>query len=128
MKVFLQSTKTYLTAFLPSMLWALLIFFLSNREILPGFSISLLDFLFKKLAHIFVYAILYLLLFQGLIKIKIKESKPKLYLLPLFICFLYALSDEFHQSLVAGRTANLRDVAYDMLGSSIIMLNKLDYI
>ena len=43
-----------------------------------------------------------------------------------FIGFLYALSDEFHQSFVPGRTSELGDIIADWIGViSAIMLYRL---
>lgn len=115
----------YLQAFFPALLWAGLIFVLSNQEVLPGFEVSLFDFLFKKLAHMFVYAVLFYLFDQAFNKIKIKKTN---YLAALFITMLYSLTDEYHQSFIPGRTATLRDIGYDFLGILIIILKKFNYI
>lgn len=115
----------YFRAYLPSLLWASLIFVLSNQQKLPGFDLSLVDFIFKKSAHIFVYAVLYYMLF--LAYLKTNPSQPlnkKHYLIPLIIGIIYALSDELHQSTVKGRYPNVRDVAYDFLGMMSILLHQ----
>ncbi len=121
--------KTALNYF-PAVIWAIVIYLLSAQQVLPGFSISIADFLFKKMAHISVYAVLYFLLFKATKNsFNFKEKHSYLFwLLPLIFCFSYALSDEFHQSLVAGRQATLRDVGYDVFGASLVMLKKLRYI
>ncbi|NMA29843.1 MAG: VanZ family protein [Candidatus Pacebacteria bacterium] len=100
-----------------------MIFILSNQERLPSFNISLLDFLFKKLAHIFVYAILYYLLFLAYLKTNpSKQVGKKHHLWPLLIALIYALGDEFHQSFVKGRYAATHDIAYDFLGMMSVLL------
>lgn len=115
----------YFRAYLPSILWASLIFFLSNQQTLPGFDLSLLDFLFKKSAHIFVYAVLYYLLFWAYLKTNPSQTlNKKHYVIPLIIGLIYALSDELHQSTVNGRHPKLRDVAYDFLGMMSILLHQ----
>lgn len=116
--------------YLPSIIWATIIFLLSSQQVLPSFDMSIADFLFKKMAHISVYAVLYFLLFRATKNsFDFKNKYLHLYwLLPLVFCLLYALSDEFHQSLVPGRQATLRDIGYDMLGASLVMLKKLRYI
>ena len=117
--------KLYLSAYLPSVAWAGIIFFFSNQSVLPGFEVSILDFIFKKGAHMFVYAVLYYLLFRAY---KITHPDTKIshahYLWPLFLGLLYAISDELHQSTVAGRYATARDVGYDVLGMSSILLHQ----
>ncbi len=120
--------KQAIIAYLPPILWAILIFIFSAQSLLPGFEESAYDFIFKKLAHISVYLVLYLLVLQAVIT-TITEKQPKMrLLLPIFICLLYAASDEFHQSLVPGRYATLRDIGYDGLGISIAFLKKYEYI
>lgn len=118
-----QTFLLYLKAYLPSILWGSLIFIMSDQEQLPGFSISLLDFLLKKLAHMFVYAILYYFLFHAYLSThKTQQVTKKHYLIPLLIALIFAISDEVHQSFVAGRYANTRDIAYDFLGMMSILL------
>jgi hypothetical protein len=100
----------WLNAFLPPVLWAGLIFFFSSQEYLPGLSFSGLDFFFKKLAHIFVYAVLYFLLVRGTDLVLTSKADLRFrILLPIGLLVLYAISDELHQSLVPNRYATLRD-------------------
>jgi VanZ family protein len=121
-----SKTLISIKAFTPAILWALVIFIFSEQEMLPSLTLSALDFVFKKTAHIFVYAVLYFLLLKGFQKIG--YSLQKIWLKVLIICFLYAVSDELHQGTVAGRTATARDVGYDMLGASLIFLRQFGYI
>ncbi len=118
-----QTFLLYLKAYLPSILWGGLIFIMSDQEQLPGFTISLLDFLLKKCAHMFVYAVLYYFLFHAYSSThQTQQLTKKHYLIPLFIALIYAVSDEVHQSFVAGRYASTRDIAYDFLGMVSILL------
>ncbi len=122
MKQFVVQLKKWGNAYLPPVLWGVLIFILSSQQTLPGFDESLWDFVFKKLAHITVYAVLYLLLFRA-VQLTINTQKNFRYLtIPLAICLVYAVTDEFHQSLVPGRYPTFRDVGYDMLGASVALL------
>ncbi|MBP9820439.1 hypothetical protein KBC79_06935, partial [Candidatus Woesebacteria bacterium] len=61
-KTYLTSTIQCFSAYLPAFVWAATIFILSSQSQLPGFTIIGYDYMFKKLAHISVYAVLYLLL------------------------------------------------------------------
>lgn len=82
----------------------------------------------KKIAHISVYFVLYLLVSQAVLA-TISEKRAKTILfLPILVCLVYALSDEFHQSLVPGRYATLRDIGYDSLGIGTAFLKKYGYI
>lgn len=124
----LSTIKNYFFAYLSPVLWAIFIFFLSSRQNLPSFSVSIYDFVFKKGAHMFVYAVLYFLLFAAYRKTHQQKTTPKSYLVPVIISFLYALSDEFHQSLTPGRHPTLRDTGYDMLGVATVLLYQLKLI
>ncbi len=121
--------KNYVFAYLPPSLWALVIFFLSNQEVLPGFTVSIYDFIFKKAAHMFVYAILYLLLFRAyLVTQSSHANSKKQYLIPIALGLVYAITDELHQSLVPGRHASPRDLLYDSLGMTTVLLHQLKLI
>lgn len=119
----------WINAFSPPILWATFIFLLSSQQALPGFTVSALDFFFKKFAHMFVYAILYILLSRGVDLVTNKKTDPRIRLfVPIFLVLCYAISDEIHQSFVPNRYATLRDVGYDILGSSLVILKKYKYI
>lgn len=120
--------KDFFLAYLPPTLWATLIYFLSAQEVLPGFTVSTYDFIFKKSAHMFVYAVLYILLFRAQMKISGEAINQKSYLIPIFLSLAYALFDELHQGTVSGRHPALRDIGYDMLGVSTVLLYQLKFI
>lgn len=111
-----HSLSFWLNAVLPPLLWAGVIFLFSSRSSLPSASYSPLDFVFKKMAHIFVFAVLFFLTHRSFALTSPKYSLKKHWFVPVFICFLYALSDELHQHFVPNRYATLRDVGYDMIG------------
>lgn len=71
----------------------------------------------KKSAHMFVYAVLYYLVVKAFGKVTYKTL-----LLSFVICVVYAMSDEYHQSFVPGRTAKVTDIGFDSLGMSIAYL------
>ena len=119
---------TLITAYLPSFLWALIIFIFSSQSVLPGFEQSIYDFFLKKSAHIFVYLILYLLIFKAVSQTVAEKHKKIILILPILICFGYSVSDELHQSFVPGRFGTFRDIGFDMLGVTIAFLKKYDYI
>ena len=81
---------------------------------LPNFDAA--DFIIKKSAHMLGYALLalsYLRAFDG------KIDKWKLVWL---LAILYAASDEFHQSFVAGRGSTVMDVGIDAIGAGLGLL------
>jgi len=98
----------------------MVIFLLSSQPVLPGPNIIWMDFFFKKLAHMFVYAVLYFLIFRAL---NYKKSDPN-FLLPLLFTIMYAATDELHQFFVPGRTATVRDLGFDLYGAFLAVLKK----
>lgn len=119
--------KSYLSAYLPILLWSGFIFFLSNQQTLPGPDLYAWDFVFKKSAHVFVYFVLMLLVQRAILKLHI-ENVVKASVFALVFSVLYAMTDEFHQSFVPGRSGTLRDLLYDMLGIGIAWLQIHKYV
>ena len=76
----------------------------------------------RKLAHYSLYFILGILSFLVIVDYK---NNKKLILYSMFICFLYACTDELHQLFIAGRSAEIKDVLIDSFGSltSILLCN-----
>lgn len=112
----------WILAWLPPLLWGSLIFFFSAQSGLPSPDDYLLDFIFKKTAHMFVFAVFYILVWRAVQRSLQPKSQPVEWLLPMIICLSYAVLDEFHQSMTPGRSATLRDVGYDTLGMLIAYL------
>lgn len=121
-----KKITSLLIAYLPAILWASLIFVLSSQSVLASLELSIADFILKKFAHIFVYFVLYYLLFRANY-LNTKQTKFS-FILPLLICFIYAISDELHQSLTPGRHATIRDIGYDSLGMMLAFLRIYHYI
>lgn len=95
--------------------WATLIFTLSHQSQLPGPPQPLYDLIFKKGAHLTVYAIFYWLARRALTSTFPNNKKVWLYALLLTIGF--ACTDEYHQSFIPGRTPTIRDVFIDTIGA-----------
>lgn len=119
-----------INAIAPPILWAVVIFIFSSQPTLPSFQLSIIDFIFKKSAHIFVYFTLYLLTWRALrlLQPHLPPQHPRIWLVAALLCLLYALTDEYHQSLVAYRTATLQDIGYDMTGVLLAFLWRYRYI
>jgi uncharacterized membrane protein SirB2 len=120
--------KKYLEFWLPPLIWAFIIFSFSAQSVLPGFTISAADFMLKKTAHIFVYAVLYWLVLRALTKTTSCQKKNQGWWKAMILCLIYAISDELHQSVVPGRHASMRDVGFDLLGIALVFLKKFKYI
>lgn len=126
------------TPWLLVLAWMALIFFLSSQQaadsnqlstgftkiivdlisgMFPGLSPQLewLNHIVRKNAHFIAYFILGLLQINALYANGLGGRKA--FITALSICFLYAVSDEFHQTFVPGRSGELRDVIIDSMGS-----------
>ena len=72
----------------------------------------------RKVAHFTIYLVLGLVSYLALPR---QWSVKKKMTLVVSLCFMYAITDEFHQSFVPGRAPEIRDVLIDTLGSSVGM-------
>jgi VanZ like family len=97
-----------LSAWLPVVAWAGLIFTLSSVPDL-GTGLGGWDLLLRKLAHAAEFAVLGLLLVRAL-------GRP---LLSFWLGTAYAVTDELHQSFVPGRLGSPLDVAIDAAGVAV---------
>lgn len=92
-----------------------LIFFLSAQAQLPTPETRWLDFVLEKSAHTFEFAVLAALLMRALGSLELLRWRA--YAVAVLLAWLYALSDEFHQSFVPGRAADWTDILFDWLGA-----------
>jgi VanZ family protein len=100
-----------LSAWLPVLAWAALIFALSSIPHL-GTGLGTWDTILRKGAHVTEYAILGLLLLRAIGRE-----------LPAFLLGIgYAITDELHQHFVTGRHSSPLDVAIDSTGVLIGVL------
>lgn len=74
-------------------------------------NLELLSYIIRKIAHLIEYTILGLL-----VENTIKNYHQKSYI-TLIICIIYSITDEFHQSLVPGRSPQIKDIIIDTIGS-----------
>lgn len=121
------SVPTLINAYLPVFLCAATIFYFSHQSSLHGFELDIADFIFKKIAHMGEYFLLYYFLHRAL-KMTVFNPIIPIWLIAFVLCVGYAFSDEWHQSFVTGRTASLRDVGFDTLGVSLAFLRIYRYI
>ena len=102
---------------LPPIVWMALIFYFSSRFRVSATGKFLFDFIIFKTLHLVEYAILYFLLFRAFFSINNQQlTTNNKFIFPLLISILYAVSDEFHQTLVPTREGKIRDVFIDSLG------------
>lgn len=118
MRLIFAKRNSLLGRWLPSLLMMGVIFFASQQPsvMLPDFGFW--DLGMKKGGHFLGYALLALLTMRAVLDWK----RP--YLAAFIIVFLFALSDEYHQTFVPGRHGQCWDVLIDMSGalSSLLLL------
>lgn len=72
----------------------------------------------RKVMHFMVYLVLAVLILYTLKNRRVKNKG----IITLVICILYAMTDEYHQTFIRGRTGQFMDVLIDTLGASIGIL------
>jgi VanZ family protein len=92
-----------------------LIFALSAQPDLDS-GLGTLDLVLRKLAHATEYALL-TLLWAWALRPATRWNVPAAAL----IAVLYAVSDEYHQTFVAGRSGTPIDVAFDAIGVGVAL-------
>lgn len=94
----------------PVLLWCAIIFSLSAIPSVKTPDAPWWEFLVFKGAHVFEYAVLYLLTYRA----------QKSHVVSGLFVFVYGITDEFHQSFVPGRESSfVRDVGFDMVGGGL---------
>lgn len=111
-------------------IWMFLIFLFSNESgvestktsqffvekvqfFFSGISFPILGLFVRKSAHFFLYFILGILVGNAM------NNQKKWWLFSLFICLIYACTDEIHQLFMVGRSGQIQDVILDSIGSSV---------
>lgn len=126
----MKKNRSQIITWIPAVLWMLIIFVMSSR---PRFGVTheyVFDFLIFKSLHIFEYFILYVLVARAIYKSNNITFKKSLIYAACF-SFLFAVSDEFHQTLVPTREGTIRDIFIDTFGITtgfLLLSNKLDFI
>lgn len=97
-----------------------------NKTILKE---GILSTIIRKTAHFSIYAMLGIFTINFVVTISNKNIHKNIIYTILF-CFIYAITDEFHQSFIPGRSAEIRDVLIDTLGALtgilvVIVITKL---
>ena len=111
----LRSVKNWLDTWGPALLVMSVIFLLSGTpgNDLPSF--GLLDIGVKKVGHFLGYCLLAFTYRYALTRGR--PDKRLLMVLAVAMAGLYAVTDEFHQSFIAGRTPSAADVGIDTSGA-----------
>lgn len=108
-----------ISAWLPLLLWASLIFKLSSGTVPSVSTVYIQDYIFKKGAHIFFFGMIGVLTFRALRMNGVGRKKAAI--CGIIFAILYGASDEFHQSFTQGRESRITDVGYDGFGGSLAL-------
>ena len=100
----------------PVLVWAGFIFYLSGVPNLRFLSNNLWDLVVRKIGHFGVFGIFARLLCRAFTGSTCWSWK-KIFTASLVLSFLYACTDEYHQSFVPGRSASMIDVSIDTAGA-----------
>ena len=84
---------------------------------ISGETLLQVHFYMRKAAHVSEYAVLAALLYRALVNTILKRRALLSAAIVLFVCSVYAMTDEFHQSFVPSRTSSARDVVIDSVGA-----------
>lgn len=82
-------------------------------------TVNKLNYPLRKCAHASEYAVLAILIIFTINAFTNNNYSIKKILLTVLICFVYSLTDEYHQSFVPGRTSLFTDCLIDTTGSII---------
>ncbi len=88
---------------------------------IPPDSIPYAELLVRKLAHITEYAVLAMTICYGFCGFETIHWKRAV-VVSVGICFFYAITDEFHQLYVVGRSGQWQDVLIDTIGAILGVL------
>lgn len=115
--------KTYV-AWIAVCLWIIVIFLFSNQPHSGAVTEAYLgdaNVPVRKIAHISEYAILFVLSRFAVTASEFSKGwrRTRLSVASYMFCLGNALFDEWHQSLVPGRSATLSDVTVDMFGAML---------
>ena len=137
-----KKTKKLIIAIFYIIIWMIIIFIFSNMDTIKSNGTSKgiiieeipteeekqnivnnLNLPLRKIMHFTEYLILSLLLLNALTQTNIKNK----YFITIIICFIYAITDEYHQTFIDGRTGQFIDVLIDTAGSTLglIIYNKI---
>lgn len=114
-----NAMKKLIIYWLPPIVWAGIIFYLSGVSGLASSMTVFWDVFWRKLFHAGEFGLLNLLLWRALYYGEgIKFKKALLW--SLFLTILFAVSDELHQYFVPLRQCRWQDVMQDSLGAIFI--------
>ncbi len=107
----------FLFHWLPVIVWAAVIFKISNGKVPLASPVYWQDFAVKKFAHVTFFGFLAILIYRALRGEGMKRKKAAIWAVALTA--FYGATDEFHQLFTQGREARVRDVGFDTIGAAL---------
>jgi VanZ family protein len=98
--------------------WMLVIYLFSAQPYsgaVTGAYLGIFNILVRKIAHVLEYLILFLLC-QSAFNASGPVASRHRTVFAVLLCVFYALTDEWHQSFIPGRSASINDVLVDTAG------------
>jgi VanZ family protein len=119
----LTAVWRWIEAWLPAVVWALVIFVLSSipGTNFPSVAVPQAD----KIVHTLTYAVLGALAFRGARSSALTRAPLATAAVAVVITTLYGISDELHQTFTPNRTPDWHDVVADAFGGSLGALTML---
>lgn len=108
-----KTASNIIKLWLPVFLWCMVIYYFSSIPNLRSDLPSRWDFILRKIAHMAEYGILTFLFFRAAAQ-NLGPRRSVAY--AAVFSLTYALTDEYHQLFVFGRSGNLADAFIDSLG------------
>lgn len=118
--------KRFIKFWLPVILYMIFIFYMSSLEFPGKPKVHIASSSFKvsdMILHILEYGLLSIVLFRAFHNSSARFKEKALYL-TLIVAFLYGLFDEIHQIFVPTRFFEVKDLFFNVVGSSIIFFTK----
>ena len=110
----------FIKLWLPVIFWCSLIFFLSHQPDLKSDLPQSWDLILRKLAHMVEFGLLAILAFRGLKGYGVRITRGLVF--ASVFSLIYAISDEYHQIFIQGRSGKLSDAGIDSIGIIIALL------
>jgi hypothetical protein len=101
----------------PPLLMAVIFYFSAQPDL--GTGLGAIDLVMRKLVHFTEYALLCFLWWRAF---SARMRPDRAALAAFLVSALYAVTDEYHQSFVGGRSGNALDVAIDSAGAALVAL------
>lgn len=109
--------KILASRWLPPILWAGIIFWLSSIPDLRSDLPTVWDFILRKIGHVAEFGVLTLFILRA-----VQPLNRQKILAAALSSLLYAISDEMHQRFIPGRDGAASDVIIDAIGIALAFL------